>query len=102
MNLSMEDLNLLSNDDKNRYMVLERLFDSEGWAFIKKWSNANIDEAKQHILNASNWDQTLFARGALLAYDQFAKFEEISEAEILSTVEQVKESLLAKEELDNE
>lgn len=102
MSLDLEEINLLSNADKNRYMVMERMFESDGWKFVVKWATANVEEAKGRVLNAGTWEQTCFARGALLAYSHFANLEKISEDETLLAVNEARSKLRGDDEVDNE
>lgn len=61
--LDMDELKLLPDDHKGKYMLLERLYGDKAWELVKAWAAASADQQVTTILNAPNWDQTVYARG---------------------------------------
>lgn len=85
--LDLDQINLLPNDMRNRYMLLEKLFDHPGFKYLLEWAKAQVADSQQREMNATSWEQVLFMRGAKLAYNNFANIEEFSEREFAQIAE---------------
>jgi hypothetical protein len=86
--LDLEQINLLPNDMRNRYMLLEKLFDHAGFKYLLEWAKAQVADSQSRELNAKTWDEVVFFRGAKLAYNNFAEIERFSEAEFADIAQQ--------------
>lgn len=107
--LDLQQINLLSNDSKGKYMALERLFDSPGYKFLVAWAKASADECVVKILHAPNWDQHVAHTGAKYAYEQIINFEDITAQEFATEAEtnrlfneRMREEAELADALDNE
>jgi hypothetical protein len=96
--LDLEQINLLPNGAKERYMLLEKLFDHPGFKYLLEWARAQVADATNRELNASAWDQVCFIRGARLAYANFANIEDFSEREFAEIAQLELEKRQAHEE----
>jgi len=79
--MDIHQINALSNDQKSKYMALQRLFDQPGFKYLVEWAKAQTADSTQRELSAPNWDQVLLMRGARFAYGNFAEIEKYTEAE---------------------
>lgn len=61
--LDMDELKMLPDEFKDKYMLLERLYGDKAWDLVKAWAQQSADQQLGAILNAPNWDQTVYARG---------------------------------------
>lgn len=79
--LDMDQIMALPGPMRERYQLLEKLFEHPGFKFLKEWAVAQVNEQTARILNATSWDQHLVARGAQLAYQNFVNVEELTHQE---------------------
>jgi hypothetical protein len=96
--LDLEQINLLPNDMKNRYMLLEKLFDHPGFKYLLEWAKAQATDSQIRELNAPTWEQVVFLRGAKLAYNNFVNIEEYSEREFAELAQNELERRYQEEE----
>jgi hypothetical protein len=96
--LDLEQINLLPNDMKNRYMLLEKLFDHAGFKFLIEWAKAQSNDQMQRELNAPNWESVVLARGARMAYNNFVNIEDFSEREFAEIAQNELEARFEKEQ----
>lgn len=82
----------LTDEQKERYMSLTRLFESPGWAIIKKWAEVNYEESRDRGASAGTWDANRIAFGERLVYDVVRQMEDITELEYSKLSEQNAES----------
>jgi hypothetical protein len=99
--LDLEDLAFLDANQKERYMALERLFESDGWHIVKAWADTCCGEALNRIVNSQSWDQNRVAVGARIAYLHMLNLESATEAEFTQYVEQAKEAKVDAEEAED-
>ena len=79
--MDIHQINVLSNEQKAKYMALQRLFDQPGFKYLVEWARAQVTDSTGRELNAPNWEQVLLMRGARFAYMNFAEIEKFTEAE---------------------
>jgi hypothetical protein len=79
--MDIHQINALSNEQKAKYMALQRLFDQPGFKYLVEWAKAQVSDSTARELSAPNWDQVLLMRGARFAYTNFAEIEKYTEAE---------------------
>lgn len=89
--MDLEHIKYLSDDAKNRYAMLERLFDSPGWALVVKLAAEWSETAKERAASAQTWEDNRFAAGQRFAYYHFTKLEEATELEFQQMAEKAKE-----------
>lgn len=73
--LDMEELKLLPNEFKEKYMLLERLYGDRAWDLVKAWAMQSADQQVVAVLNAPNWEQTVYARGKRDAFLELLNME---------------------------
>jgi hypothetical protein len=98
--MDLNQINALPNTAKEKYMTLERLFETPGYKYLVEWAKGNVQEAIQRALNAPSWESFCFARGQQLAFENFTKLEEITEAEFSMIANDIMEQKAAEEELE--
>lgn len=79
--MDIHQINALSNEQKAKYMALQRLFDQPGFKYLVEWARAQVADSTARELSAATWDQVLLMRGARFAYVNFAEIEKYTEAE---------------------
>lgn len=85
--MDLDQIKHLTNEQKDRYMALTRMFEMPGWAIIKKWADLNHDESRERAASASTWDQNRIAVGERIVYDVLRKMEDITEREYSALAE---------------
>jgi hypothetical protein len=93
--MDLEQLKYLTPDQKDRYVTLERMFDSKGWAVVEAWAKQRATLEYQRAATASGWDDHRLATGSRLAYEQIANLREATEQEFVDLAEQ---AMLAEQE----
>lgn len=101
MALDLEDLVHLDAAQKDRYMALERLFESDGWHIVKAWADQCAGEHLLRIVNSTSWDQNRVAVGARIAFLQMLNLEGSTEAEYSAFVEQAKTAKVDAEDAED-
>lgn len=85
--MDLEQLRYLDDDQKARYVKLERTFNTEGWVVIEEWALEKIDAAIKAAASASSWDQHRILTGMRLAFEQVAGLRDSTEKEFLQMAE---------------
>ncbi len=98
--MDLNQINLLPNTAKQKYMELGKLFESPAYRHLLEWAKQNAAEAQSRCLTASNWEQFVFNRGQQLAFDQFINLEDIVETEFSAIADSLAEQKAAEAELD--
>lgn len=96
--MDLEQLKFLTDAERNRYMVLERFFETEGWKMITEHAKAGSATQEQRMINAQTWDIHRYASGARAVYEQFVNLPEQIETEFT----QMAEAAAAQVQLVNE
>lgn len=86
--MDLEQIKSLTDEQKERYMALTRLFEMPGWAIIKKWAEVNYEETRDRGSAAGTWEANRIAFGERIVYDVVRKMEDITEREYSSIAEQ--------------
>lgn len=73
--LDMDELKLLPDEFKEKYMLLERLYGDKAWELVKAWATQSSDQQVTAILLAPNWEQTVYARGKRDAFLEMLHME---------------------------
>lgn len=98
----MEQIQYLNDTQKERYMLLQRFFESEYWPLLKTWANANAAEALQRVVFAGDWDSNRVAFGAHLAHMQLVNVEQTIDLEFANYAKEAQEAAEKEEEGGNE
>lgn len=100
--MELEDLKYLTDEQRERYMTMERLFEQPGWTLVEKWAGINRDEAKERAANAQSWEDNRIAVGLRIAYDTFSKMRDINEREYMQLAQDQREEQEEDNELEHE
>ncbi len=100
--LDQASLAHLDDAQRQRYMTLERLFDTDGWKLLVEFSKSNAGLQEQRIINAQNWETHRHASGARAVYLQFANLQEQFEQEFSAIAEEAANRVRLVEETDFE
>jgi hypothetical protein len=104
--LDMDELKQLPNEFKDKYMLLERLFGDKAWEYVKAWCQKSADQQIALILQAPNWDQTVYARGKRDGFLELLNMEKAVAFQFREIVRQAVEDAIEAarraEEEDNE
>lgn len=85
--MDLEQLKYLTDDQKERYVTLERTFETKGWVIVEAWAKQRAIEQLERAAYASNWEEHRVATGARLAYEQIANLREDTEKEFTMIAE---------------
>lgn len=96
MRLESEQLALLSPADRNRYMALESLFDSDGWKIVMALSQKNAAEALQRAALANSWAENRMAVGNSLAWNNIWNLEQQAEVQFHEMASTARDGALAE------
>lgn len=100
--MDLEQLKYLTDDQKDKYVTLERTFDSKGWKIIEVWAQQRAIEEHHRAAMASSWEDHRVATGARLAYEQLANLRDTTELEFTQLAEQAMLNDTIEEELEHE
>lgn len=104
--MDLELIQHLSDEQKERYTNLVRLFEMPGWAIIKKWAVINAEESRDRGASAPSWEANRIALGERIVYDVLRQMEDITEREYTLLAEEnaakVEEEELLETELEHE
>lgn len=92
--LDMKQLSVLTDDEKERYVKAETLFESEHWHVIKTMAEEQSEQALVRGANAQTWDDNRVALGQRLVWEYIATLNETYENEFS---QQADARLLAKQ-----
>jgi hypothetical protein len=92
----VEILKHLTEDQRQRYLLLEKTFDSDGWPLIIEWATKRANECHSRAANANSWDDNRISVGAREVYLQIAnmrdsttmEFSKMAEANLLRASEE--------------
>lgn len=96
--MDLDALKFLDDNDKERYMVLERLFNQPGWQLVVALATQSALDAKERAAFATSWDQNRLAVGSGLAYTHISNLQNITEAEYVQKAESAKSELADRDE----
>ena len=105
MALDTEELVHLNDAQKERYMLLERLFEHPSWPAIMAWAEINANEQTSRLIFCKTWDENRMAAGARAAYTHLLNIENVTDLEFKAYAEQnksEKSESIADDVTDNE
>lgn len=100
--LGMEELQLLTDQQKQNYMDLVRLFEQPGWVLFKNWAEGCLEEAKGRVLTASSWDTVNSERGAGRAFASVINIENATELDYRILADEAKYAVTHPEAAEGE
>ncbi len=100
--MDLEQLKYLTPDQKDRYVTLERMFESKGWQVVQAWAASRAENEMRRAAFTGTWEDHRLATGARLAYEQFVNLREATEQEFVDLAEQAMLAEQEDEALDNE
>jgi hypothetical protein len=96
--MDLTQLKFLSDEDKERYMSLERLWSQPGWALVVELAKQLASGHRDRATFANTWEQNRMALGSALAYDHISRLQEITETEYEQKVDGILTASKAAEE----
>jgi hypothetical protein len=102
MALDMHEIQHLTDEQKERYMLLQRFFESEYWTLFKRWADANAGESLQRLIHASSWDANRIAFGQMLAYKNLLELEQSVDLEFANYAAEAAEKAQVEAEGEHE
>jgi hypothetical protein len=96
MRLEAEQLALLSPADRNRYMALEALFDSDGWKIVMALAHQSAAGALQRAALANSWAENRMAIGNSLAWNAIFQLQDATENDFLTMAASAADDAMAK------
>jgi predicted DNA binding protein len=98
--MDLDEINLLTDQQKQKYMSLMRMFESDGWKIMDAWASANSDEARERAAMAATWEENRIYAGQRVVYDIVRKLPEINEQEYAILAQQNREAKEEESEVD--
>lgn len=95
--LDIEVLQNLTDDQKNRYMKMEQLLESDGWALLQQWLQGQAEAAQGRATYAQTWEDNRVAVGQMYVYTQLADLNDAVHAEFTELARQNAESVAQNE-----
>jgi hypothetical protein len=96
--MDLEQIKYLSNEEKDRYAKLERLFSSDGWTLVEEWAKQLHSDATARVLSATSWDVNRVFTGARAAYNEVATLREATEEQFVQMAEAARAAAVIEEE----
>lgn len=97
--MEQDELAVLSHQAQEMYNAYQRRFESDDWKSTVEWATEQVSKAAASIINASKWDDVVFARGSMTAYQSFVNLEADIENQFKSLAEEAKgQEMLEAEE----
>lgn len=100
--MDLEQLARLNDAEKDRYVKLERMFDTPGWKIVEDWARQNAQQQMLRAAHATSWEQHQMATGARLVYETVASLRDTTEAEFTAKAEEALLNQSFEEESLNE
>jgi hypothetical protein len=100
--MDLNELKFLSDEDKDRYMKLERLWSQPGWALVIELAAQLAATHKDRATFAQTWEANRMALGSAFAYDHISRLQELTEAEFEQKVEAARTANRDADEEENE
>lgn len=98
----MNDIKFLSDEDKTRYMMYDRLFSTVGWAAVVALCTELASQATNRAAFAKTWDDNRLAIGNGYAYTHVANLQDLTEAEYQGKADAAKAAKEAADESEFE
>lgn len=100
MALNESQLAFLTDQQRERYNSLEKLFEHPGWQVVSEFLESSVAEQSNRVINAQNWDTHRLATGARLAFAQILNLPQITEQEFSTLAAQAATAAEVDEEED--
>lgn len=94
----MNDIKFLSDEDKTRYMMYDRLFSTTGWAAVVSLCVELAAQATNRAAFAKSWDDNRLAIGNGYAYTHIANLQDLTETEYQQKADAAKSAQEAADE----
>lgn len=102
MALDMEQIQYLTDTHKERYMMLQRFFESEYWPWLRAWAAENATDQLKRAGFASTWEANRLANGAMSAYLTLGNLETSVDNEFANYATEAREAQAVGAEEDNQ
>lgn len=95
---SMEIIKNLDDGQTDRFMKLEKMFESDGWTLIAEWAATQAEFAHNAAAYAGSWEENRMAVGSEKVYLAVAKLRDA----VLQEFQGIAEAKLAEAEENSE
>ena len=102
MSLDMHDIQYLSNEQKERYLQLQRFFESDHWKLLQAWASANHNQWLLATALASSWEVNRMNFGQSLAYERLFNLEKEVDNEYANYAKEAQEAVESGDEEGNQ
>lgn len=102
MTLDATQLNALTPTQRERYLILEKLFRSKAWKVVLATLNSRAQESVQRAAFAKTWEDNRTAIGYGYAYNEMANFEEATQQEYVAMADQAMNPVEAELDVDSD
>jgi hypothetical protein len=82
--VDLNELKLLTTEQRQRYLALEAMFGSEGWKYLMENTSHGHSDAIQRVIHATNWDAHVYAKAQADVFMMLLKMEEANENEYVA------------------
>lgn len=96
--MEQEDLAVLSPQAQELYNDYRRRFESDDWKATVEWAAENVSKSVASIVSSTRWDDVVFAKGAMSAYQSIVNLEAETENSFLSLAEEAKGKQILEDE----
>ena len=100
--MNPEDLKYLTDEQKTRYMMLDRLFNQPGWAVVVELAKTRAMEQRDRAAFAKSWDDNRTALGAGFVYNEFSQLQETTDMEFAQLALNAKQAAQEEDETEHE
>lgn len=96
--MDTDKLKHLTDEQKDRFFKLERLFESPGWALVQEWAQAQRENVTSRLISANTWEQNRLMSGARSAFMLLENLQNATEAEFEALADANESAQLASDE----
>lgn len=100
--MDLNQLKHLTDEQKTRYMQLERLFAQPGWDLVEALAQELAMSAKDRAAFAKSWDANRIAVGQGYAYSHIASLRDNTEKEYEALASAAAQKVADQDEIENE
>lgn len=100
--MDLDQIQHLTDEQKERYLQLERTFDTPGWKLVEEYAIQRANDATGRLLAAKSWEENRIFAGGREAFALFANLRESTESEFAALAAANAEAKRTQDEEDYE
>jgi hypothetical protein len=100
--VDLNELQYLTDLEKSRYMMMERLFAQPGWTEVIKQAEQGVQETVMRGANAATWEENRIALGGRVVYAWLVNLQQSTDLEFEQLAAEAKAAKQEKDEQDFE